>query len=71
MEHSSEDAPIGEVAVEMKIPLQTMGPFPTAGTIAEIPPPPSSALAMVLSLPNIGAPGLSLTTDVELDEELQ
>jgi len=71
IEHSSKDAPIGEVAVEMKIPLQTMGPLHTAGTVAEIPPPPSSALAMGLSPPGAGAPGLSLMMDVELNEELQ
>ena len=71
MEHSSEDAPVGEVAFEVKIPLQTMGPLPATGIVAEIPPPSSSALEMVPSSPGAGAPSLSLTTDAELDEELQ
>ena len=47
-EHSSEDVPVGEVAVEVKIPLQTIGTLPATWTVAEILPSSSSTLAMVL-----------------------
>ena len=70
-EHPSEDVPVGEAAVEVKIPLCTMAPLPSTGAVAEIPPPSSSTLAMVLSPPEAGAPGPSQSTGAELDEELQ
>ena len=56
VEHSSEDVPVEEVVVEVKIPLQTMDPLRSSGTVTETLPPSSSELAMVLSLPEIGAP---------------
>ena len=56
--------------VEGKVPLQTMGPLPTTRVVVEILPPPLSPLAMVLSLPDIGALGPS-SADAELDDELQ
>ena len=71
VDHSSKDAPAEEVVVEVKIPLQTMNPPPSSGIVAETLPSSSNTLAMVLLPPGTGAPGLSLTTGAELDEELQ
>ena len=59
------------MVVKVKIPLQTMDPLPSTEINAETVPSSLSAPAMVLSPPGAGAPGLSLTTDAELDEELQ
>ena len=70
VEHSLESASVEEVVIEAKIPLQTMGPLPSSGGAADAPPSSSSTLAVVPLLPDIGAPGPSLT-DAELDEELQ
>nr|XP_020182887.1 skin secretory protein xP2-like [Aegilops tauschii subsp. strangulata] len=71
VEHSSENLPKEEAAVEGKLPLQTMDPLPSSGIIMEIPPPLSSTLAMVLSPPGTGAPDPFLMMGAELDEELQ
>nr|XP_020194144.1 uncharacterized protein LOC109779957 [Aegilops tauschii subsp. strangulata] len=71
MEHSSEDVPVEEVVVQAKILLQTMDPLPSTRIITKTLPYSSSALAMVLLSPGAGASGLSLTTNAELDEELQ
>ena len=70
VEHSLEDAPVEEVVIEAKIPLQTMGPLPSSGGAANAPSSSSKTLAVVPLLPAIGAPSLSLT-DAELYEELQ
>ena len=71
VEHSSENLPKEEAAVEGKLPLQTMDPLPSSGIIMEIPPPLSSTLARVLSPPGTGAPDPFLMMGAELDEELQ
>ena len=71
VEHSLEDAPVEEVVVEAKITLRTMDPLPSSGIVAEAPLSSSNMLAMVLALPDIGAPGPSSMADAELDEELQ
>ena len=47
-----------------------MGPLPSSWGAAEALPSSSNTLALVLSLPDIGAPGPS-STDAELNEELQ
>ena len=69
MEHSLESAPVEEVVIEAKIPLQTMGPLHSPGGAADAPPSSSKTLVVVSLLPDIGAPGPSLT-DAERDEEL-
>ena len=71
VDQSSKEALEKEVAVEVKIPLQTMDPLPSREVTTSILPPPSNTLAMVLSLSGTGTSGPSLPTSAELDEYLQ
>ena len=48
-----------------------MDPLPSFGTVAGASQPSSSQLALVLAQPGLGAPGSSVATSMELDEELQ
>ena len=57
--------------VEENVPLHTMDPLPSFGTMAGASQPPSSHLALVPAQLGLGAPGLSVATSAELDEELQ
>ena len=59
------------MAVDVKITLQTMGPLPVNGAVAEILLSSSSMLAMVLSPPRTGTSSPSLPTIAELGKELQ
>ena len=65
MERPLEIIPAEGVVVEVKIPLQTMGPLPAVGSVIKTPSSSSRTLDMVLSLPEAGAPGPSLATDAE------
>ena len=68
--HSLETTQVEGVVIEAKIPLQTMGPLPSLGSKADAPSSSLNTLAVASQLPDIGAPGPSLS-DAELDEELQ
>ena len=70
VEHSLESTLVEGVVTEAKIPLQTRGPLPSPGSAADAPPSSLNTLAVVWQLPDIRAPGPSLS-HIELDEELQ
>nr|XP_040249731.1 uncharacterized protein LOC120967188 [Aegilops tauschii subsp. strangulata] len=46
VEHSQESAPVEEVVIEAKIPLQNMGPLPCSGDATDAPPSSSNTLAV-------------------------
>nr|XP_020177122.1 myosin-11-like [Aegilops tauschii subsp. strangulata] len=48
-----------------------MDPLPSFGTVVGASQPSSGHLALLLAQPGLGAPGLTMATSAELDEELQ
>nr|XP_020159534.1 uncharacterized protein LOC109744774 [Aegilops tauschii subsp. strangulata] len=66
VEHSVESAPVEELVIEAKIPLQTMGPLPTSRGAADALLSSSNTLVVVSLLPDIGAPDPSLKDQQEI-----